>query len=218
MKFWINEPGILINKNYLYEIWPNEDMDLSQKLNAITRTIIILTILAYLIFQSPSILFSGFCTILIITAYYFYKNNQKNNKHLKEGMTGDISSIIDTFKPITSKNPMNNVMIHEINEDPNRKSAPPAFNKTIEYNINNATKNSILEINADHTDLDQKLFKDLGDNYMFDNSMRSFHSNPSTTIPNDQAAFASYCYGNMASCKTGDAEMCMKHNIRYNNY
>tara|TARA_B100000035_G_scaffold300341_2_gene295912 strand:+ start:495 stop:1148 length:654 start_codon:yes stop_codon:yes gene_type:complete len=217
MKFWISEPNILIKKENMMEFWPNEKMNLNQKLNAITRLVLLLTILGFLFTQSLSILFSGICTILLITAYYFYKNNQKNNKNLKEGMD-DIKNYSENFKPITAKNPLNNVMLHEINGDSNRLSAPPAFNKRIEKNINNATKQSILDINSNHNNLEDKLFKDLGDNYMFDNSMRAFHSNPSTTVPNDQAAFATYCYGNMQSCKDGDTEMCMKHNYRYNNY
>lgn len=217
MKFWINEPSILINKKNIIEVWPNEKMNLNQKLNSLTRLIVVLTILGFLLSQSMSVLFSGICTILLITAYYFYKNNQKNNKSLKEGME-EIKNYTENFKPITSKNPLNNVMLHEINNDPNRLGAPPAFNKRIEHNINNATKKSILDINNDHKNLDEKLFKDLGDNYMFDNSMRAFNSNPNTTIPNDQGSFAKFCYGNMGSCKDGDTEMCMKHNYRYNNY
>ena len=59
------------------EFWPNEKMNLNQKLNAITRLVVILTILGFLFTQSLSILFSGICTILLITAYYFYKNNHK---------------------------------------------------------------------------------------------------------------------------------------------
>ena len=77
MKFWISEPNILIKKENMMEFWPNEKMNLNQKLNAITRLVVILTILGFLFTQSLSILFSGICTILLITAYYFYKNNHK---------------------------------------------------------------------------------------------------------------------------------------------
>ena len=77
MKFWISEPNILIKKENMMEFWPNEKMNLNQKLNAITRLVLLLTILGFLFTQSLSILFSGICTILLITAYYFYKNNHK---------------------------------------------------------------------------------------------------------------------------------------------
>ena len=50
--FWINDPTILLNKNYITEIWPNNNYNLARKLNAITRTIIILTILGYFLTKS----------------------------------------------------------------------------------------------------------------------------------------------------------------------
>ena len=58
----------------------------------------------------------------------------------------------------------------------------------------------------------------LGDSFMFDKSMRAFHAMPNTRIPNDQGAFANFCYGNMPSCKEGDKDMCEKNNFRYTNY
>ena len=43
--FWLNDPNILLNKKYITEIWPNSDYDLARKLNAVTRIILLLTIL-----------------------------------------------------------------------------------------------------------------------------------------------------------------------------
>jgi hypothetical protein len=38
--------------------------------------------------------------------------------------------------------------------------------------------------------------------------MRNFYSTPNTTIPNDQKAFAEFCYGDMISCKEGNPIAC----------
>ena len=46
--FWLNDPTILLNKNELYQIWPNTDMSLEQKLNSISRLVIILSLFGYL--------------------------------------------------------------------------------------------------------------------------------------------------------------------------
>ena len=62
-----------------------------------------------------------------------------------------------------------------------------------------------------------RLFQDLGDNFVFNQSMRNFYSTPSTTIPNDQKGFAEFCYGNMSSCKEGDTIQCSKNNRRLGN-
>ena len=41
-KFWIENPSILINLNNITELWPTSDMNKNQKLNALSRLIIIL--------------------------------------------------------------------------------------------------------------------------------------------------------------------------------
>jgi hypothetical protein len=48
--------------------------------------------------------------------------------------------------------------------------------------------------------------------------MINFNTNPNTQIPNDQAGFADFCYGNMPSCKEGNEFACMKKDFRYINY
>ena len=47
IQFWSNDPTILFNKEYIFELWPNASMCYEQKLNAISRLIIILTILTF---------------------------------------------------------------------------------------------------------------------------------------------------------------------------
>ena len=59
----------------------------------------------------------------------------------------------------------------------------------------------VSECHPDFPDIDKKLFRDLGDNIEFHNSMIPFNSNPNTEIPNDQNAFAKFCYGDMPSFK-----------------
>ena len=77
----------------------------------------------------------------------------------------------------------------------------------------------ILE-NQKENKLDSRLFKDLGDNMIFDQSMRAFYATPNTQIPNDQKAFAEFCYGDMISCKEGNAFACARNGsaARWTNY
>ena len=88
----------------------------------------------------------------------------------------------------------------------------------VEKEINDSTKEMIKKINPSNPDIDKRLFKDLGDQYVFEQSLRPFHSNPSTTIPNDQEAFSEFCYGSMISCKEGNDFACARNLSRYNNY
>ena len=45
--FWYENPNILFVQNYILEFFPTENMTYNQKLNAITRTIIILFVIFF---------------------------------------------------------------------------------------------------------------------------------------------------------------------------
>ena len=53
-------------------------------------------------------------------------------------------------------------------------------------------------------------------------SMRQWYPTANTNIPNDQKAFAEFCYGGMKSCKEGHEEAVLKPWITdiliYNNF
>jgi hypothetical protein len=204
--FWLNDPTILLNKNQLTEIWPSQELSFERKLNAITRLILILTLLGFLATKSIKIIVTTSITLVVLVIIY---KNQKNNK--KEGFDSIKNTynkkilknvMQDKFQTPTVQNPLMNVMPTDYTENPNRKKAAPITNKMIEQEVNNAVKKS----------LDPKLFRNLGDNLTFQHSMRTFNAQPATTIPNDQKAFMDYCYGNMKSCKEGDELQCTKNN------
>ena len=104
-----------------------------------------------------------------------------------------------------------NVLPTEIQDNPERNQAAPAYNKAVEKEINEKTKEFITNNFDDKTNIDERLFKDLGDNVMFDNSMRAWYSTANTTVPNDQKSFAEYCYGDMVSCKEGNEFACTRN-------
>ena len=104
----------------------------------------------------------------------------------------------------TKKNPVMNVLMDEYKYNTHRKKAAPAYNDEILEKIHDSAKTQ-----------DPKLYKNLGDNLTLANSMRNFYSMPNTTIPNKQKDFALFCYGNMKSCKEGDALQCSKNNASF---
>ena len=234
--FWTNNPTILFNKDYILQLWPSSAMSYEEKLNAITRLVILMTISGYLFTRSTNIILVGIATIVII--FLLYKTQkQKVTKELlsgsKEGFSGiDIknqeSTIIDPatlkmhlkseFTPVNKKNPLGNVLLTEINDNPNRKAAPPSFNTEVYEDINKNTKKMVQSLNPGIKNTNKQLFGDLGEQFEFDQSQWSFYSTPNTKIPNDQGAFANYLYGNMPSCRDGDAFACIQDNARYNLY
>ena len=108
-----------------------------------------------------------------------------------------------------------NISLTDINDNPEKKEAAPSFNPEIEKSINEKTKEFVVSQFNDQCNIEKKLFSDLGDNFIFDQSMRNFYTTPNTKIPNDQTSFAEYCYGDMISCKENNPVACLKDNPRY---
>ena len=202
--FWLNDPNILLNKNHITEIWPNSEFDLARKLNAITRTIILLTLLGYFITKSVKILISAVIGVVVLIIIYKTKSSKVTREKFSNinQKSSNLSEFLnDEFTMPTKKNPLMNVLMDDYKYHPKRKPAAPAYNEKVVEKINDSAKTQ-----------DLRLYKNLGDNLTFENSMRSFYSTANTTIPNKQKEFAMFCYGNMPSCKEGNALQCTKNN------
>lgn len=218
--FWLNTPSILLNKDHIAELWPKSEYNLERKLNSITRIVISLGFLGYFITKSIKIPVSAMVTLVIIVIIYNTQKSKSNSQNIKsqEGFSSvklESNNLEkhkihkNNFTAPTKQNPLMNVSLPEIKYNPQRKPAAPAFNPAVEKKINDK---------AGNVGVDPRLFKDLGDKLDFENSMRQFHSMPNTKIPNDQEAFAKFCYGDMPSCKDGDSLQCEKNNTRWTNY
>jgi hypothetical protein len=204
--FWINNPYILLDQKYAYELWPSDSMSSIRKLNAISRLVILLMIIGFVITKgSTRILISGLVTLCII--YILHKNQVnetfENPKKQQEEVKKANKLIEQTYYPVKPTNPFGNVLLTEINDTPNRKPAAPSFYPMTEKEIYNTTKDMVAKnLDPNNTDeIKEKLFKDLGDNFMFDRFMRNFYSTANTQVPSDQKSFAQFCYGDMISCR-----------------
>ena len=84
--FWFNDPTILLNKNSLFQLWPTPNLSFESKLNAISRLVILLSILGFLFTQKKNFIIIGVITLAIIFSLYKLRK-QKLVKNLikKEG-------------------------------------------------------------------------------------------------------------------------------------
>lgn len=225
---WLNDPTILLKHNKLNKLWPEQEMNTEEKINAITRFIILLTILGYIFTSSIKFILVGIITLALIVLLYILQSNVKSNKSIKTDKNckesfvnqnykyNTISELYPAFtdpktydlvkdhlnKP-TPENPVMNVLLPEIHYNPNRKGGAPAFNQTVETDINKAVKKFISK-SFDDENIDKKLFSNIGDDIMFDRSMRQWYTTANTTVPNNQNGFAQFAYGTMISGKEGN--------------
>jgi hypothetical protein len=242
--FWLQDPTVLFNNAGITQLIPTADMTREAKMNAISRLIIVLSILGYLATMSYNVLLLGVVSLGVIAilnnateksnAMVAQKKQQEQAKQEKEKQgkqsaqgtkegfanynTGRRRTMADepapaglTFQAPTPQDPLMNVLLTDIKDRPKRPAAEPAFNPDVEHDINQSAQQFVMDGNPE---LEDRLFRDLGDNYEFSSSMRNYFATPNTRIANDQNAFAQYCYGSMISCKEGNLMACGRANPR----
>jgi hypothetical protein len=243
IQFWSNDPTVLFNKEYILELWPTTNMCYEQKLNSITRLVILITILGYILTMSERVLLVGGLTLAVVFVLFNMRKQKITKEMLNEGfkvqgneVTGmfdkkpasyvnpvTLDSVLKSeFKEGTKKNPFSNVLLTQINDEPERKSAPPSFNVDCDEDITKNIKRSVQMMNPGIKNTNKQLFGDLFQEFELDQSNRAFFSTANTRVqPGDQASFGQFLYGTMPSAKESTPEGAfarVQDNYRYTLY
>jgi len=221
IQFWSNDPTVLFNKEYILELWPTTNMCYEQKLNSITRLVILITILGYISTMSERILLVGGLTLAVIFVLFTMRKQKITKEMLNEGFNvqavqgNEVTGMFDKnpasyvnpvtldsvlkseFKEGTKKNPFSNVLLTQINDDPERKSAPPSFNVDCDEDISKNIKRAVQMMNPGIKNTNKQLFGDLFQEFELDQSNRAFFSTANTRVENDQSAYAQFLYNDM---------------------
>jgi hypothetical protein len=192
MTLWIHDYTILFQKDKL-QLWPTDDMTGDDKLNAISRFVILLSLLGFVLTQSLRFFWIGIVTLFIIVMY--------NNATFAN--TEAFTQKTTSHTVPTEKNPLMNVLLPEINGNPNRGKAL-AYTPKTEKKIMEKVKKG----------LDPRIYRGTNNELDLEYSMRQFYTNPSTTVPNNQEEFAKFCYGDMISAKEGNEIALSRQNPR----
>lgn len=233
--FWTQDPNVLTNGKYVMEFFPTEDMCMSRKLNAMTRLLVVLTLVGYFMTRRVHLLFLGALSISFVFMMYeyqvtYYKAHMSDRENFAtegpDANPGDFvwdlkkkvqPSLADKqlFDEPTTHNPFSNVLVTDYVTNPNKKPAPPAGNPLVAETIHEKVKDMIREMHPEDPLLVDKMFQSKDDQLAFDQSMRQFYSMPNTQIPSDQKALTDFLYGGMVSCKEGNAFACARNMPRH---
>jgi hypothetical protein len=189
MSFWVNEPTVLFNKKYINQIWPYSYLTYEEKLNAATRFIVIITLLGYVLLNRFIIVVLGLIVVGIIVLLY----------KKKEGMIFPYYGVNDQ-QSIEQNNPFGNVLMTDYKFNPNKKAVNTDYTPDLENTLNTKIKEFIIQENSDNNEINN-LFNNVGDQFKFEQNNHQFYTNPSTTIPNKQDDFLSFCFGTLPSEK-----------------
>lgn len=232
IKVWFDDPTILFNKDSIFELWPTMDMCYEQKINAITRLVILITILGYILTTSQRIVAVGVLTLVVIYVLFKSRKQKITNDMINEGFTNSmvevtgepvpLDAVLKTeFKQGSKKNPFSNVLLTQIGDEPDRKSAPPSFNVDVDEDITKNIKRAVQMMNPGIKNTSKQLFGDLYQEQQLDNFSRQLYSTPNSRVENDGISYAKFLYGDMPSAKESTPEGNMqrvKDNYRYTLY
>ena len=118
--FWSNDPTILFNKDSIFQLWPTSDLTFEAKLNAISRIVIVLSILGFLFTKKQNFIIIGLITLAIVFSLYKLRKEKlvksltqqegfrsegskgsNGSKRSKDFSTGSIASSLNTTNPVT---------------------------------------------------------------------------------------------------------------------
>lgn len=186
MDFWIDQPSLLFRSNHIHEVWMYSDMNTNQKLNAMTRLIIVLSLLGYICFNRSLFLILGLILVVLIVIIYKREN-------IMEGMM--------SRQPLLPDNPVNNVLMSDYKDNPTLKPNHPEYTENVESTINTSALASIFSQNKDNKDI-HKGFVATSDKLAFEQSMRPFFTNPVNSVDQiEYGDFLKYCFGKLPSDK-----------------
>ena len=167
--FWGKDPNVLFSPKFLTEFFPTENMKYEQKLNSVTRTVILLSLINLFIFKSIRHLIIGVITIGSIYILHYYHEKEKKKivskkvvQEIKEGFGNPAMDYLtqsgeeiptDLFSQPEPSNPFGNVLMSDYDYNPNKKPAPASFNKEVGNTILNNAKEFVIEANPDQPDI-----------------------------------------------------------------
>jgi len=192
--FWIDNLNELFNP----VLYPNINMTIEEKINAIIRLILFIGIIATLIFNDSRYILFIFIIMLISILIYNYQMDK--NKMIEKYLNDNDLDIINNEKCVkpTQDNPFMNPSLIGYN---NKYDSCSIENQKIKENIDYYFNSNVFR----ETD-------DLYDKSLLD---RQFYTVPSTTIPNNREKLTSWLYERGPSCKENNGEQC--YNNLYNN-
>lgn len=187
--FWTDDINILFEPVLI----PSDDMQIDEKLNAVTRLIMFICIIIALLLQDIKFILLMIILVLGLIVLYKYQDNLYkvtdnflNEKNLK---------VVDKkiCKKPTKNNPFMNPMMSDKLENQDY-SACPSYTKPISDEVDEL--------------YDTSMYTNVDDIYNRNTGIRQFYTVPGNKIPNEQTVFANWLYNRGKSCKENNGIRC----------
>lgn len=181
---WFRNPSGFFADDRLAHFLPERNTTLAVQLNALLRLAIYSSVVMVL-FRHYSLAIYVPITTAALTYAIYVSNSPAVGHDLQEGLTKEGS-----FCTVpTRMNPFMNVPVGAYLTDPRRAAACDLSSPATLQQVDSLFKDN--------------LYRDVDDVFNRRASSHAFYTMPNTQIPNDQAAFAQWCYGTGPTFKEG---------------
>ena len=198
---FIENPGILVDKNHIFDFIPDIKASTEERINAIVRFSLYFSVVL-MIFKN-NYRYSYIFVATLIISYFFYdtnkenfvgnteqSNNSNNSLFCKDQKEKDTETLNNSVNKNCDEPTCDNLFMNILPTDDFSKKKPAcSYTKEVSRKVNNGFYN--------------KFKKDVNTFYNQDFGMRQFYSMPNTQVPNDQGTFAKWLYNTPVSCSIG---------------
>lgn len=198
---FIENPGILVDKNHIFDFIPDIKASTEERINAIVRFSLYFSVVL-MIFKN-NYRYSYIFVATLIISYFFYdtnkenfvgnteqSNNSNNSLFCKDQKEKDTEKLNNSVNKNCDEPTCDNLFMNVLPTDDFSKKKPAcSYTKEVSRKVNNGFYN--------------KFKKDVNTFYNQDFGMRQFYSMPNTQVPNDQGTFAKWLYNTPVSCSIG---------------
>ena len=211
---WFEDASVLFSKYNFFDIIPLLDMSFNEKINAISRFALYLSILLIIFTGNLNYLYLPISIVLLFYLMYIFRPKRKEQFEYNETETNNtkedsvslgysttqanieekqanIEPTIDLTKcrNPTENNPLMNLQISDYTSNDNRRAC----------NVNNPEISNKIDNN-----FDDKLYLNTEVVYNTKFNQRDIYTMPNTRSYNDQGSFANWLYNTPVSCAMGD--------------
>ena len=206
---WVEDISILFSKYNFFEIIPLVNMSYKEKINAITRFSIYLSLLLILFTGNLNYLYLPLSIILLFYLMYIFKPNKEkfNDNETILDNTNDDESDFKEYNGISSANTMIEPKL-DLAKCRNPTKNNPLMNLQLSDYTTNDNKRA-CDVNSQEISkqidqsFDDKLYLNTEVIYNTKFNQRDFYTMPNTRNYNDQGSFANWLYNTPVSCSSG---------------
>lgn len=199
-RIWYDDVRGFMRDDRLSRFLPEPGAPLAEQLNSIMRFSLYYALVLIIVKRSYAAAYVPIIAGLV--TWMLYSSDIASRATRREHLAANGLAVDRrTGRPCTAptrSNPFMNVLMSDYKTRPDRPQACDIRDSSVARSAD-----------ALHS---HNLYRDSDDVFGRRTSSRPFYTTPGTTIPNDQAGFASWLYGNdRPTCKEGNGDMCYVH-------